>query len=72
MLPYVAPAVAEAQLITYLDRYSVGAVVFASTGPSTSIGYWYLIDTLGQPQVVRPGFAIWLPTDGHWPARPVG
>ncbi len=72
MLPYVAPAVAEAQLLTYLDRYSVGAVVFRDSGIVTSIGYWYLIDTLGQPQVVRVGFAIWLPTNGRWPTRPVG
>jgi len=72
LLPYVAPSVAEAQLITYLDRYSVGAVVFASMGANTSLGYWYLIDTLGQPQVVRPGFAIWLRIDGSWPTRPVG
>jgi hypothetical protein len=72
MLPYVAPAVADAQLITYLDRYSVSAVVFAAMGADTSIGYWYLIDTLGQPQVVRPGFDIWLRTHGRWPTRPVG
>jgi hypothetical protein len=72
MLPYVPPTVADVQLITYLDRYSVGAVVFVSMGPDTSIGYWYLIDTLGQPEVVRPGFAIWMPKDGRWPSRPVG
>jgi hypothetical protein len=70
--PYVPPAIAESQLLVYLRRYSVGAVVFSAMGANTSQGYWYLIDTLGQPQVVRPGFAIWLPTAGLWPTHPVG
>ena len=72
LLPWVTPAVAEEQLLTYLDRYSIGAVVFSAMGAETSLGYWYLMDTLGQPGIVRPGYAIWLPTDGHWPTRPVG
>jgi hypothetical protein len=72
MIPYVPPAEAESQLLIYLDRYSVSTVVLVGSGPDTSIGYWYLIDTLGQPEVVRPGFEIWLRTDGRWPARPLG
>ena len=68
MLPYVPPTVADAQLITYLDRYSVGAVVLVSMGPDTSIGYWYLTDTLGQPEIVRPGFATVSYT--HLPEHP--
>jgi hypothetical protein len=72
LLPYVPPAVAESQLLTYLRSYSVGAIVFSAMGANTSEGYWYLIDTLGQPQIVRPGFAIWLASHGKWPALPVG
>ena len=72
LLPYVPPAVAEAQLLTYLHRYSVGAVVFSAMGANTSLGYWYLIDTLGQPQIVRPGFAIWLPLTAAGPRVPWG
>jgi hypothetical protein len=72
LLPYVSPTAAQAQLLTYLTRYSVGAIVFSAGGANTSLAYWYLIDTLGQPQVVRQGFAIWLPTGGHWPAHPLG
>ena len=72
MIPWVPPAQAEAQLITYLHRYHIGAVAFVGMGPVTSKGYWYLINTIGPPQIVRLGFAIWLPTGGHWPAKPVG
>lgn len=72
MLPYVPTAAAESQLVIYLDRYSVSAVVFAAMGANTSIGYWYLIDTLGQPEVVGRGFAIWLRTDGRWRTRSAG
>jgi hypothetical protein len=72
LFPFVPPAQAGQQLLTYLDRYSIGAVACSSMGAVTSEGYWYLVNTLGQPQIVRPGFAIWLPTDGHWPNHPVG
>jgi hypothetical protein len=71
LLPWVPPAVAESQLLTYLNRYHVGAVAFSSMGSVTSDGYWYLIDTIGQPEILRPGFAIWLPTHGAWPTQPV-
>jgi hypothetical protein len=66
LLPWISPNTAETQLLTYLARYSVRAVVFQSGGAATSQAYWYLIGTLGQPQVVRPGFAIWLSQDGAW------
>jgi hypothetical protein len=71
LLPWVPPAQAESQLLSYLNRYHVGAVVFVSEGPVTSEGYWYLIDTVGQPQIVQPGYAVWLRARG-WPTRPVG
>lgn len=72
VFPYVPPKAAEDELLLYLHRYSVGAIVFSAMGADTSEGYWYLLDTLGQPQVVRTGFAIWLPTDGRWLTHPVG
>jgi hypothetical protein len=72
LLPYIPPKEAEAQLLTYLRHYSIGAIVFSAMGANTSEGYWYLLDTLGQPQIVRPGFAIWLPVGGHWLPHPLG
>jgi hypothetical protein len=72
LFPYIPPKTAEYQLLVYLHRYSIGAIVFSVMGAYTSEGYWYLLDTLGQPQIVRPGFAIWLPTDGRWLTHPVG
>jgi hypothetical protein len=72
LLPWVPPSVAESQLLTYLSKYKIGAIVFSAMGANTSEGYWYLIDTLGQPTIVRPGFAIWLPSHGRWPSSPVG
>jgi len=71
-LPWVPPHTAESQLLAYLSRYSVGAIVFSSMGLDTALAYAYLIDTLGQPEIVRPAFSIWLPTNGHWPSNPVG
>jgi hypothetical protein len=72
LLPYIPPKEARAQLLTYLGHYSIGAIVFSAMGANTSEGYWYLLDTLGQPQIVRPGFAIWLPVDGRWRPQPLG
>lgn len=72
LLPYVPPKAAETQLLVYLRRYSVGAIVFSAMGANTSEGYWYLLDTLGQPQIVRPGFAVWLPVGGRWLTHPLG
>jgi hypothetical protein len=72
MIPWVPAAQAEDQLITYLHRYDIGAVAFLGRGPVTSQGYWYLVNTIGPPQIVRIGFAIWLPTGGNWPTKPVG
>jgi hypothetical protein len=72
LIPWVPQAQAEAQLLTYLRRYDIGAIAFAGMGPVTSEGYWYLINTIGQPQIVRPGYAIWLPDHGRWPTKPVG
>ena len=71
LLPWVPPDAAESQLLVYLNRYQIGAVAFASDGAITSQGYWYLIDTIGQPQIIQPGYAVWL-RGGGWPARPVG
>jgi hypothetical protein len=71
LLPWVPQAQAESQLLTYLNRYQIGAVVFVSDGAVTSEGYWYLIDTIGQPQIVQPGYAVWLRARG-WPTRAVG
>lgn len=68
LLPWVSQQLAGAQLLTYLDRYSVDAVVFRSRGSITSPAYWYLTDTLGQPEVVQPGYAIWLPKGDAWKA----
>ena len=56
------------ELLTYFTRYSVGAVVFRSRGAITSLNYWFLINSLGQPQVVEPGYAIWIPEGGAWKA----
>lgn len=72
LMPWVPPATAQQQLLTYLKRYDVGAIAFSAMGADTSQAYWYLIDTLGQPEILRPGYAVWLPTDGRWPSHALG
>ena len=56
----------EGELITYLNRYSIGAVVFWSGGTFPGINYRYLHDVLGAPQAEVPGYAIWLKGHGRW------
>ena len=64
--PGPATAANEAQLVTYLDRYSVGAVVFWSGGTAPGMDYRYLYAALGAPAIDVVGYAIWLKGHGRW------
>jgi hypothetical protein len=71
--PPVPSPSTEAQLVQYLDRYSIGAVVAWTGGGGIgtnfvepTVDYWYLRRGLGAPEVRGRGFVIWLPVHGEW------
>jgi hypothetical protein len=69
--PGPATRAAEAELLAYLARYSIGAVVFWSGGTTPGMDYRYLRAALGAPPIEIAGYAIWLKGDGLWPRSTV-
>jgi hypothetical protein len=64
-----APTAADVALLpVYLNRYSVGAVVYWNGGDNPVVAYNYIREALGRPYLTKHGFTIWLPTKGHWVA----
>jgi hypothetical protein len=53
-------------LRTFLNHYSVGAIVYWSGGGDPSGAYAYILDAVGRPTARTRQYAIWLPTKGHW------